>query len=133
MKFLRTPFLQNTSGRQFLYLGKQICHHTLEDLSICLRVSNKLYRINRRVNYFVIRQSFAWWGWHFNNIILAMQNFIFMKIMILTFQSFNRREEKIKWTCIKIFLIILHLTFRSFHRKKKKYNSKCFSILLWFV
>ena len=47
--------------------------------------------------------SFAWWG-HFNNIILAMQNFIFMKIIILTFQSFNRREENIKWLFLyKIF------------------------------
>ena len=30
------------------------------------------------------------------SIIIAMRNFIFMKIMILTFQSFNRREEKNK-------------------------------------
>ena len=28
MKFLRTSFLQNTSGQLFLYLWKQICHHT---------------------------------------------------------------------------------------------------------
>ena len=42
--------------------------------------------------------SFAWCRWHFNNIILVMQISIFLKIIILTFQSFNRREEKIKWT-----------------------------------
>ena len=34
---------------------------------------------------------------------LVMRNFILMKITILTFQSFNRREEKIKWTYIKKF------------------------------
>ena len=119
--------------KRLLYLRKQICHHTLQDLSICLRISNKLYRINRWVNYFLIRLSttgsffpivycsernvsFAWWGQHVN-IILAMRNFVFMKIIILTFESFNRREEKVKWTYIfpysyglykeKVFLIIL--------------------------
>ena len=119
--------------KRLLYLGKKICHHTLQDLSICLRISNKLYRINRWVNYFLIRLSttgsffqivyrsernvsFACWGQHVN-IILAMRNFVFMKIIILTFESFNRREEKVKWTYIfsysyglykeKVFLIIL--------------------------
>ena len=34
-----------------------ICHHTLEDLSICLHISNNLYRINLWINYFLIRLS----------------------------------------------------------------------------
>ena len=120
--------------KRLLYLGKQICHHTLHDLSICLRISKKLYRINRWVNYLLIQLStagsffpvvycsernvsFAWWGRYFNNIILAMRNSVSMKKILLTFQSFNWRKEKIKWTYIfpyrwllyrkKYFLIIL--------------------------
>ena len=71
-----------------------------------------------------------------------MQNFIFTKIMILTFQSFNRREEKIKWTFIfpyrydfykqnntDVFLIILTFDVLIFSRREERYNDKCFSIL----
>ena len=140
--------------KRLLYLGKQICHHTLEDLSICLRISNKLYRINRWVNYFLIRlstmgvlfssclfsernASFARWGRRFNNIILAMRNFVFMKITILTFQSFNKREEKIKWTYIfpyrydlckeKVFFNNTDVwCFDLFHRREKNIMTNVF-------
>ena len=55
--------------------------------------------INHRNSFFPVvccgeRNAFiARWGRHFKNIILVMRSFIFMKI-ILTFQSFNRREVK---------------------------------------
>ena len=72
-----------------------------------------------------------------------MQNFIFMKIIILTFQFFNR-GEKIKWTYIfwyhydlykeKIFFNNTDVwCFDLFIEEKEKYNDKCFSISLWFV
>ena len=137
------------------YLWATASYHNLQDLSICLRISNKLNRINRWVNYFLIRLSisedffpvvhcsersvsFVWWGGHFNNIILAMQNFIFLKI-ILMFQSFNRRDEKIEWTYIfpyrydlykeNIFLNDTDVwRFDLFIEEKKKYNNKCFAI-----
>ena len=136
--------------KRLLYLGKQICHHTLHDLSICLRISKKLYRINRWVNYLLIQLSternvsFAWWGRYFNNIILAMRNSVSMKKILLTFQSFNWRKEKIKWTYIfpyrydfytkKIFFNNTDVwRFDLSIEEKKKYNEKCFSRTLWFA
>ena len=138
-----------------------MCHHTFQELSICLHISNKLFRINCWVSYFLIplstmgsfflvvycserNVSFTWWERHFNNIILAMPNFIFMKIIILTFQSFNKREEKIKWRYIFPFHCDLYIEeiffnitdiwrFDLFIEEKKKYNDKYFSILLPFV
>ena len=85
--------------------------------------------------------SSAWWGQHFNNIILEIRNFIFLKIIILTFQSFNRREEKIKWRYIFPYRYDLYKEniffnntevwrFDLFIEEKKKYNEKCFSISL---
>ena len=77
------------------------------------------------------------WGRRFNNIILAMRNFVFMKITILTFQSFNKREEKIKWTYIfpyrydlckeKVFFNNTDVwCFDLFHRREKNIMTNVF-------
>ena len=147
--------------KRLFYLRKQFAIIPSKNFQFALNfISNKLYRINCWVSYFLIRLStmgsfclvvycskrnvsFAWWEQHFNNIILAMRNFIFMKI-ILTFQSFNRREEKIKWRYIFPYLCDLYIEeiffnntdvwrFDLFIEEKKKYNDKYFFILLQFV
>ena len=62
-----------------------------------------------------------------------------MKIIILTFESFNRRDEKVKWTYIfpysyglckeKVFFNNTDVWgFDLFIEEKKKYNDK-----LWFA
>ena len=67
---------------------------------------------------------------NYNNIILAVRNFKFIKIIILTFQSFTRREEKINehiffhivMICIKKrhFLIILNFDVSIFSLNRRK-------------
>ena len=92
----RRPFNLSSYFKQTLRnkpLGKLFSNSTINH-------GNSFFQL-----FIIVRETLflAWWGRHFNNIILVMRNFIFMKIIILTFQSFNRRQEKIKWTYIKKF------------------------------
>ena len=118
VKFLKTPFWQNSSGwllmlRDYFIIIPSIPSHPPRPFNLSLYFKQTLQNkplstlfsdstVNHKKFFPVVycskrNISFAWWGWHFNNIILAMLNFIFI---ILTFQSFNRGEEKVKWTYI---------------------------------
>ena len=109
--------------KRLLYLAKQILSKNFQiafvfqtNFTEQTKPLSKLFS-NSVINYvkffFLIvycserNVSFDWWVRHFKDIIYAMRNFIFMKIIILTFQSFVRRDEKIKWT----YYILIILTF----------------------